>query len=189
MANTYTSPVLSVDVTGEKDDLLALLADQSALFLLTMRDLTEDQARQRTTVSELTLGGLLKHVALVTSGIADDIVARDENAEVDVSELTDAYALGEGETFAQWRNSFEEACTDIERIVAEIDDLGELIPQATAPWQPERLWWPARKMLLHLLREIAHHSGHADIIREALDGQTTMAAVSEGQDWADADWG
>ncbi len=43
-------------------------------------------------------------------------------------------------------------------------------------------------MILHLLRETSHHCGHADIIREALDGQTTMGAISEGQDWADAEW-
>ena len=183
MAGTYTQTTLSVDVSGEKEDLLTLLADQRAMFLMTMRDLTDEQARQRTTVSELTLGGLLKHVVKVTAGIARELTERDENAEVDLTELGDAYELRADETLDQWRQAYDEATATLERVVAEMDDLSELIPQATAPWAPERQWWAARKMVLHLLREVAHHSGHADIIREALDGQTTMAALTEGQDW------
>ena len=41
-----------------------------------------------------------------------------------------------------------------------------------------------RSLVVNKLRETAHHCGHADIIREALDGQSTMAAISEGKDWA-----
>ncbi len=36
-----------------------------------------------------------------------------------------------------------------------------------------RQWWTARRLLLHVLRETSHHSGHADIIRESLDGANT----------------
>ena len=79
---------------------------------------------------------------------------------------------------------------EVRRVDAE--SLDELIPQPTAPWQPEREWLSIRAMIIHLIRETAHHCGHADIIREALDGQTTMGAISEGQEWAeqwaDADW-
>ena len=77
-------------------------------------------------------------------------------------------------------------------LVDDAESLDELIPQPTAPWQPEREWLSIRAMIIHLIRETAHHCGHADIIREALDGQTTMGAISEGQEWAeqwaDADW-
>ena len=62
MAGTYTAAEVSVDVTGEKADLLVLLADQRALFRVTLQGITEAQARQQTTVSTLTLGGLLKHL-------------------------------------------------------------------------------------------------------------------------------
>lgn len=70
-------------------------------------------------------------------------------------------------------------------MIAEVESLDDLIPQPTAPWQPEREWWSVRKMALHLLRETAHHCGHADIIREALDGQSTMSAISGDMDWGD----
>ena len=53
-----------VATTGERADLLASLARHRQFLRHTVRDLTDEQARQRTTVSELTLGGLIKHVAL-----------------------------------------------------------------------------------------------------------------------------
>ena len=74
-----------------------------------------------------------------------------------------------------------------DRVIAEAD-LDTLIPMPTTPWAPEREWLSIRTLVVNKLRETAHHCGHADIIREALDGQTTMAAISEGQPWADEDW-
>lgn len=177
MAGTYTPATLSVDVTGEKDDLLTLLADQRAMFLVTLRGITDEQARQRTTVSELTLGGLLKHLAKGDRGTVNELVARDENATFDLSEIDGAYELRDDETVAQWLAEYESAAADLEAYVAAVDSLDDLIPQPTAPWAPERVWWSVRRVVLHKLRETAHHSGHADIIREALDGQTTMAAL------------
>ncbi|MGV9711591.1 mycothiol transferase [Gordonia sp. NPDC003424] len=180
MAGTYTPVTLTVEVTSEREDLLTLLTDQRAMFLVPMRGITEEQARLKTTVSDLTLGGLLKHVTMVTQSIADEIRERDENAVVDVEALGDAYALADDETVAGWLTAYEQAGAAIDHLVADAESLDDLVPQATAPWQPERQWWPIRKMILHLLRETAHHSGHADILREALDGQTTMAALYDG---------
>ncbi|NED59838.1 DUF664 domain-containing protein, partial [Streptomyces sp. SID10244] len=82
-----------------------------------------------------------------------------------------------GETLAGWLDEYDRAAAELDEYVAEVGGLDELIPQPTAPWQPEREWWTIRKMMLHKLRETAHHSGHADIIREALDGQSTMGAL------------
>lgn len=185
MAGTYTPVSLTVAVTGEKEDLLTLLEDQRALLRVTAADLSDAQARSRTTVSELTIGGLVKHLANGERGAAQTIVERDENAELDLSELTDAYVLGDDETLDQWLDEYERAAAHLDRVIAEAESLDELIPQPTAPWQPEREWWSVRKMVLHMLRETAHHCGHADIIREALDGQSTMAVISEGMEWAD----
>ncbi|PXW31868.1 DinB family protein [Nocardia sp. 348MFTsu5.1] len=185
MAGTYTAVVLSVPVTGEKADILTLLADQRAMLKVTARNLTDAQARTRTTVSELTIGGLIKHLAQGERGNAKTISERDEDAEFDMSEVADAYLLRDDETLGYWLDEYDRAAADYDRVIAEVASLDELIPQPTAPWQPEREWWSVRKMALHLLRETAHHCGHADIIREALDGQSTMAAISEGSDWAD----
>ncbi|GAB19774.1 hypothetical protein GOEFS_095_00090 [Gordonia effusa NBRC 100432] len=183
MAGTYTAVELNPDLSVEKQDLLLLLADQRALLKITVRGLTDEQARQRTTVSELTLGGLLKHVASGEADTAAEIVARDETAVFDPAVGADSYEFGVDDTVEQWIAEYDRAAAQFDEVIAGVGSLDELIPMPTAPWQPEREWWSVRRLVAHRLRETAQHCGHADIIREALDGQTTMAAISEGMDW------
>ncbi|WP_068279471.1 DUF664 domain-containing protein [Aldersonia kunmingensis] len=186
---TYTSVALTVDVKGEKADLLTLLADQRALFKVTVRGLTDEQARERTTVSELTLGVLLKHLARGEREVVKVMTEKDENAEFDVSRFGDEYTFTPEDSLEFWIAEYDRAAAEFDEFIAA-SDMDELIPQPTAPWAPEREWLSVRSIVAHRLRETAHHSGHADIIREALDGQSTMKAISEGQEWAeDYDWG
>lgn len=57
-----------------------------------------------------------------------------------------------------------------------LGDLDRSVPLPKSPWSPpETVYWPARRILLYLIRETAQHAGHADIIREALDGASTTA--------------
>nr|WP_299520382.1 DUF664 domain-containing protein [uncultured Serinicoccus sp.] len=53
-------------------------------------------------------------------------------------------------------------------------DLDATHPLPQAPWFEEGASWSVRRVALHMLAEIAQHAGHADIIREAIDGQRTM---------------
>ncbi|MCZ4535278.1 DinB family protein [Gordonia hongkongensis] len=189
---TYTSTELSVDVTGEKRDLLILLQDQRNMLKITARNLSDDDARKQSTVSTLTIGALIKHLAHGEENAARVITERDENAEFDMSQAMTEYEMTGDETLAGWLTAYDRGAAEFDRVIADAESLDELIPQPTAPWQPEREWLSIRAMIIHLIRETAHHCGHADIIREALDGQTTMGAISEGQEWAeqwaDADW-
>ena len=190
--STYTSTELSVDVTGEKRDLLILLQDQRNMLKITARNLSDDDARKQSTVSTLTIGALIKHRAHGEENAARVITERDENAEFDMSQAMTEYEMTGDETLAGWLTAYDRGAAEFDRVIADAESLDELIPQPTAPWQPEREWLSIRAMIIHLIRETAHHCGHADIIREALDGQTTMGAISEGQEWAeqwaDADW-
>ncbi|MGP3706518.1 DinB family protein [Gordonia paraffinivorans] len=185
---TYTTPELGVDVSGEKRELLTLLQDQRNMLRVAARNLSDEQARKQTTVSALTIGALVKHLARGEENAARVIVERDENAEFDMSRLAGEYELGTDETLDGWLEAYARNAAAFDRVIAEAADLDDLIPQPTAPWQPEREWASIRTMILNLLRETAHHCGHADIIREALDGQTTMGAISEGQAWAEGEW-
>lgn len=189
---TYTPAELSVDVTGEKRDLLILLQDQRNMLKITARNLSDDDARKQSTVSTLTIGALIKHLAHGEENAARVITERDENAEFDMSQAMTEYEMTDDETLAGWLAEYDRGAAEFDRVIADAESLDELIPQPTAPWQPEREWLSIRAMIIHLIRETAHHCGHADIIREALDGQTTMGAISEGQEWAeqwaDADW-
>src|ERR1700727_3605553 len=79
----------ATELDAERDDLLAILAQHRQFLRYTTRELTDEQARARTTVSELTLGGLIKHVTAVEQGWAEFIVVG-PTALGDASALTEA---------------------------------------------------------------------------------------------------
>ncbi|MGK8487805.1 mycothiol transferase [Nocardia asiatica] len=159
----------------EREDLIAMLADQRALFRITLRGIDDEQARRRTTVSELTLGGLLHHLVSCERHWTSVIVERDENAELDLSQYGGEYVMAEDETVAGLLATWDEVAAATAKLIRSVDSLDSSIPTPTAPWTPERIWQSVRYTVLHILREIAHHSGHADIIREALDGANSTA--------------
>ncbi|WP_280454855.1 DUF664 domain-containing protein [Nocardia brasiliensis] len=147
-----------------------MLADQRDLFRITLRGIDDDQARKRTTVSELTLGGLLHHLISCERHWVTVLVERDENAAIDPARFEGEYLMAEGETVAGLLAEWDEVAAATAELIRTVDSLDTSVPTPTAPWTPERVWWTVRFTLLHILREIAHHSGHADIIREELDG-------------------
>ncbi|WP_280240917.1 DUF664 domain-containing protein [Nocardia abscessus] len=159
----------------EREDLIAMLADQRALFRITLRGVDDEQARRRSTVSELTLGGLLHHLVSCERHWTSVIVQRDENAELDVSKFGGEYVMAAEETVAGLLATWDEVAAATAELIRSVDSLDSSIPTPTAPWTPERIWQSVRYTVLHILREIAHHSGHADIIREALDGANSTA--------------
>ncbi|MEU2036749.1 mycothiol transferase [Nocardia amamiensis] len=154
----------------EREDLIAMLADQRELFRITLRGIDEEQARRQTTVSELTLGGLLHHLINCERHWTSVIVRRDEHAELDVSKFAGEYVMASDETVSGLLATWDEVAAATAELIRSVDSLDSSIPTPTAPWTPERIWQSVRYTVLHILREIAHHSGHADIIREALDG-------------------
>ncbi|WP_227998106.1 mycothiol transferase [Nocardia australiensis] len=157
----------------EREDLIAVLDQQRELFLIAVRGINDEQARQRTTVSELTLGGLLHHLVSCERHWVSVIKERDETAEQDISAFEGEYTMGPDETVAGLLAAWEETAADTANLIRTEESLDTSIPTPTTPWTPERVWWSVRFTLLHILREISHHSGHADILREALDGANT----------------
>jgi hypothetical protein len=168
-------------LTGERADLLATLAKARHFLRFTTRDVTDQQARQRTTVSELTLGGLIKHVTAVERNWAAFIVhgpsiAPDFSAmtEDDYKAWSEAFLLLPDETLAGVLAEYEDAAKHTDELVATLADLGADHPLPPAPWNPPGERWSARRTLLHIATETAQHAGHADIIRETLDGAKSM---------------
>lgn len=154
----------------EREDLINILADQRDLFRITMRGIDDEQARRRTTASELTLGGLLHHLISCERHWTTVLIERDETAALDPAQFDGEYVMAEGETVAGLLAEWDEVAAATAELIRTVDSLDTSVPTPTAPWSPERIWWSVRYTLLHILREIAHHSGHADIIREELDG-------------------
>jgi uncharacterized damage-inducible protein DinB len=167
-------------LTGERADIHDMLAEQRKMFLITLRNLDDEQARTRSTVSDLTLGGLLKHVSTTEQHWIDTIRTLDDTAEFDMESAMEQYYMRDDETVAGLLERYEAIAEQTEAFVAGLADLDLQVPLPTAPWAPERQWWSARKVLLHIIRETAHHSGHADIIRESLDGANTT--MQQGTD-------
>ncbi|HET7013212.1 MAG TPA: DinB family protein [Streptosporangiaceae bacterium] len=170
--NTTTS------ITGERADLLASLAKHRHFLRYTTRGLTDEQAAARTTVSELCIGGLIKHVAMVERNWANFIVEGPSTMKYDESAAPDEYVNGfrmlDGETLAGLLDEYEEVARRTDELVKELPDLDASQPLPDAPWFERGASWSARRVFLHIMTETAQHSGHADIIREALDGAKTM---------------
>jgi hypothetical protein len=167
--------------TTERTDLLEMLAKHRHFLRFTTRDLTDEQARQRTTASELTLGGLIKHVTAVETSWADFIVnGPAENSdpsnmtEEDFAKWADGFRLLPTETLAGVLADYAEVAGRTDELVAALPDLNVSQPLPSAPWFEPGARWSARRVLMHIIAETAQHAGHADIIRESLDGQKSM---------------
>ena len=93
-------------LTGERADILALLADQRSNFLITVRGIDDTQARQRTTVSDLTLGGLIKHVAQTERHWVKTIVEPAENAQFNMAGAMGQYYMREDEMLSSLRERY-----------------------------------------------------------------------------------
>ncbi|MFJ8649757.1 DinB family protein [Streptomyces sp. NPDC093546] len=158
---------------GERGELLRALAEQRELLLITVRGITDAQAGQRTTVSELTLGGIVKHMARGEQ-VWTRIMAKGDGELPDGMLDTGQYRMTEEDTLPALLEAYAAAARALEEAVGALPDLDKSVPLPRTPWSPpETVHWSARRILLHLIRETAHHSGHADIIREALDGAST----------------
>ncbi len=162
----------------ERSDLLSALGTHRQFLRYTARELSDEQAAQRTTVSELCIGGLIKHVTLTERQWARFIVEGPVVMESPSDEAQAAWAGGfsmePGETLAGLLDQYEAVADQTDELVRTLPDLDAAQPLPQAPWFPAGAAWTARHVLLHILAETSQHAGHADIIREALDGAKTM---------------
>jgi Protein of unknown function (DUF664) len=150
-------------VADERDGLLTFLAQQRDALRAAALGLTDEQARMTPTASGLSLGGLIKHSARterrwVVAGIAGQPLPGlwpPEDWPADFRLEADETLLGVLDYYAK--------TADLTEQIVAAADLG--LPTAN----DERV--SVRWVLLHLIKETARHAGHADIIRESLDGQ------------------
>lgn len=170
----------NVSTDGERADLVQSL-DRHRFFLRnTLRGLSDELAAQRTTASELTLAGLIKHVTSTERQWADFIVEGpsamgafdDEQA---MANWLNGFRMLEGETVQGLLAAYDAVARRTDRLIGSIPDLDASQPLPSAPWFEPGARWSARRVVLHLIAETSQHAGHADIIRESLDGAKSMA--------------
>ena len=166
----------STTLTRERADLIESLRRHRSFLRFTVRDLTDEQALRRPTVSALNLAGLIKHVAATEAGwvrfAEGGAQAMSRNWGPDAS--TRHWHLGPEETLAGVLDDYEAVARHTDEVVAALPDLDAEHALPEAPWFEPGARWSARRVFLHIIAETAQHAGHADILRESIDGQKTM---------------
>jgi uncharacterized damage-inducible protein DinB len=168
------SEVTRVDppiVADERDMLISWLDWHRATLALKCEGLSDDQLRERSVPpSTLSLLGLVRHMADVELGwfrqvYADedvpDIYYTEEDRDADFNNVADADVA---QAFAAWRAECEVA----RQIVAGAPSFDALSKRPTRQGETMSLRW----IMVHMIEEYARHNGHADLLRERIDGVT-----------------
>ncbi|WP_030785810.1 DinB family protein [Streptomyces sp. NRRL S-920] len=162
----------------ERGALIAFVEAQRGGVRRSVLGLTDEQAAQRPSASELSLSGLVKHVAeveLTWLRMAQGKPNEKQRAEADWG---DSFRLVDGETLTETLAFWDRVARETEEFIREVPSLDDTFPLPDAPWFPKDGQVSMRWLMLHLVEEIARHAGHADIIRESLDGKTALALVA-----------
>jgi hypothetical protein len=147
--------------TAPFGEQLAAFVDEHRQMLAECLDgLTEDEARRRLVPSKTTLLGLVKHATFVERVWFDEAVTGRTRSEIGIPEGPDAsFDLTPEDTIASVRASYLEACEAARAAVADMSMDDVVTGNRRGPL-------PLRWIHLHVLRELAQHCGHADILRE-----------------------
>ena len=170
MTSTHT-------LTREREDLIASLDKHRGFLRFTVRNLTDEQATTRTTASELTLAGLIKHVARTETtwtGFIERGGAAFGGDDWSPESWAAQWRLEPGETLQSLLAAYEDVARHTDELIATLPDLDADHALPPAPWFEKGARWSARRAIVHILAETAQHAGHADILRESLDGRKTM---------------
>lgn len=192
-------PFLTADITDEHDGLAVFTQQQVHQVGTTLRDLDREQLAARSTVSVFTPGTLARHVLAVVTGFAAEIRAATAVAEGrDPVGAVGGTAALSGDDAGSLRPT-DTAETLIEELTAAADelaaavrdaDLDAPVPVPPAPWFSGEERWTVRWVALHCVEEVARHAGHADLLRESIDGKGAyeLNAHADGQEWPPPGW-
>ncbi|MBM6399770.1 DinB family protein [Phycicoccus sonneratiae] len=157
---------------ADERTMLDAFVDEHRLLLRESLDgLTEEQARRRLVPSATTLLGLVKHATFVERVWSEEAVLRLDRVGLGLpAAAEDSFVLTDDDTVASVLAGHEAACARAREIHAAVslDDVVEGNRRGPLPF---------RWVVLHLLRELAQHAGHADILREQV-----LAADAARQD-------
>ncbi|MFB7517466.1 DinB family protein [Streptomyces sp. NPDC056144] len=165
----------------ERGALLNFIEAQRAAIRRSLLGLTEEQAASRPSASELTLSGLLKHVAEVELNWLRLAQQRPNEKQRTEETWGDGFRLVGDETIPEMVDFWARVAKETEEFVRSVPSLDDTFPLPEAPWFPKDGRVSIRWMLLHLVQEAGRHAGHADVIRESLDGKVSFALIAEEQ--------
>ncbi|MFJ8082060.1 DinB family protein [Streptomyces sp. NPDC096205] len=170
----------------ERGALLNFVEAQRGGLRRSLLGLTDEQAAQAPSASELSLSGLVKHVAEVELNWLRMAQQKPNDRARTEETWAEGFRLVEGETVAEILAFWDGVAREIEEFIRSVPSLDDTFPLPPAPWFPKDGRVSMRWLMLHLVEEIARHAGHADIVRESLDGKTAFELVAQEQG---ASWG
>ncbi len=150
---------------GDKEILHRYLVQVREDLVGKLDGLSEYDVRRPLTPTGTNLLGLVKHVAFTQLGYVTDVFGRPSGLEY--PEGDDDLWAAPGETRADVLGWFRHSCERADDTIAALDlDAPGHVPW----WGPERGHVTLQQVLVHLVAEVARHAGHADILRETMDG-------------------
>jgi uncharacterized damage-inducible protein DinB len=189
-------PALASPVSDERSALREYLSYHQSAFFAVAYGLTDEQARLTPTVSALSIGGLVKHVTgmqrtwMSRVAAAPDVPPRDPRSFDEVAkDFADQHVMRADETLDGLLSAFEAENATSLQLVDTVDLDAEVPVPQDIPWFPKGLKaWSVRWVILHVINELTRHSGHADIIRESIDGATMYELLAGMEGWAIDGW-
>ncbi|WP_406420547.1 DinB family protein [Streptomyces sp. NBC_00873] len=163
----------------ERGALLSFVEAQRGAIRRSLIGLTEEQAASRPSAGELSLSGLLKHVAETELNWLRLAQQRPNEKARTEETWADSFRLVGDETVPQMLEFWAKVAAETEEFIHSVESMSDTFPLPEAPWFPKDERCSMRWLLVHLVEEIARHAGHADIIRESLDGRTAFELVAE----------
>ncbi len=165
----------------EATSLANYVDQQLTAIRAAVHGLTEEQARQTPCRSTLSVGGLIKHVTQGMEGTTRNLAEGMSTAPLsqdDYLRYQSGFVVADDETMADVLAAFDAARTAYLAAIAGSDPGAESVAPP-APWQGIHDARPilTRYYLMHQVEEMARHAGHADIIREQIDGMAVPALV------------
>ena len=189
-------PALAPPVTDERSALREYLAYHQSAFFAVSYGLTDEQARLTPCRSALSIGGLVKHVTamqrswMARIAAAPDAPPKDPRPFDEIAkEYGDQHVMRDDETLDGLLAAFQAENATSLRLVETADlDTKVPVPQEI-PWFPKGIKdWSVRWVILHVINELNRHSGHADIIRESIDGATMYELLAAQEGWSIDGW-
>jgi hypothetical protein len=90
----------------------------------------------------------------------------------------------QSKTLAMAVADYRDAIAATDAVIEAVDDLDQVVPLPEgARWAPPDSVWSVRWVLLHLIHETARHAGHADLLRESIDGATALPLMAAVEGW------
>ncbi|CDO86972.1 hypothetical protein AWC29_24125 [Mycobacterium triplex] len=187
-------PALAPPVTDERSALREYLAFHQSSYFAVCYGLTDEQARSSPSASALSVGGLVKHVTrmqrswMARVAAAPDAAPKDPRP-FDAEAFADQHVMRPDETLDGLLREFAEQNATSLRLVQTVDlDAAVPVPR-DVPWFPKDVdAWSVRWVILHVINELARHAGHADIVRETIDGATMYDLIAGLEGWDIEGW-